>query len=53
MGIGEEDENFLDEIGAERVSISPLELHANHCIVIVHNIMDKIECLYVSNNNIN
>ncbi|WP_048057945.1 tRNA (pseudouridine(54)-N(1))-methyltransferase TrmY [Methanothermococcus okinawensis] len=49
IGIGEEDEKFLDEIGAERVSISPLELHANQCIVIVHNILDKIKCTYFSN----
>jgi len=42
IGIGEDDEKFLDDIGAERISISPLELHANHCIVIVHNILDKL-----------
>ncbi|MFU8652451.1 tRNA (pseudouridine(54)-N(1))-methyltransferase TrmY [Methanotorris formicicus] len=41
IGIGEEDEDFLEDIGAEKVSLSPLELHADHCIVIVHNILDK------------
>ncbi|WP_048055709.1 tRNA (pseudouridine(54)-N(1))-methyltransferase TrmY [Methanotorris igneus] len=41
IGIGEEDEKFLEDIGAEKVSLSPLELHADHCIVIVHNILDK------------
>jgi tRNA (pseudouridine54-N1)-methyltransferase len=41
IGIGEEDEKFLEDIGAEKVSLSPLELHADHCIVIAHNILDK------------
>ncbi|MEO2116931.1 MAG: tRNA (pseudouridine(54)-N(1))-methyltransferase TrmY [Methanocaldococcus sp.] len=41
IGIGEEDEKFLDEIKAERISLSPLELHANHCITIIHNVLDK------------
>ncbi|WP_018153891.1 MULTISPECIES: tRNA (pseudouridine(54)-N(1))-methyltransferase TrmY [Methanothermococcus] len=42
VGIGSEDEEFLEKIGAEKVSISPLELHADHCIIIVHNILDKL-----------
>ncbi|ABR56253.1 tRNA (pseudouridine(54)-N(1))-methyltransferase TrmY [Methanococcus aeolicus] len=41
IGIGEEDEKFLEDIGALKVSLSPLELHANHCITIVHNALDK------------
>ncbi len=41
IGIGEEDEKFLDDLGIKKISISPLELHANHCITIVHNILDK------------
>ena len=43
IGIGEEDEKFLEDIGALKVSLSPLELHANHCITIVHNALDKAE----------
>ncbi|WP_048201587.1 tRNA (pseudouridine(54)-N(1))-methyltransferase TrmY [Methanocaldococcus bathoardescens] len=41
IGIGEEDEKFLEEIGAKKISLSPLELHANHCITIIHNVLDK------------
>ena len=40
IGIGEEDEKFLEEF-AHKVSLSPLELHANHCITLVHNVLDK------------
>ena len=40
IGIGEEDEKFLEEF-AHKVSLSPLELHANHCITLVHNALDK------------
>ncbi|ABO35041.1 protein of unknown function DUF358 [Methanococcus maripaludis C5] len=43
IGIGEEDEEFLEEIGAEKISLSPLELHADHCIILVHNILDKLK----------
>ncbi|WP_459202543.1 tRNA (pseudouridine(54)-N(1))-methyltransferase TrmY [Methanococcus sp. CF] len=43
IGIGDEDENFLEEIGAERISLSPLELHADHCIILVHNILDRLK----------
>ncbi|MBW9222051.1 tRNA (pseudouridine(54)-N(1))-methyltransferase TrmY [Methanothermococcus sp. SCGC AD-155-C09] len=43
IGLNKEDEEFLDEIGVERISISPLELHGNHCITIVHNVLDKLE----------
>jgi len=42
-GLTKEDEKFLEEINVEKISISPLELHANHCIDIVHNILDKLE----------
>ena len=41
IGLSEEDEKFL-EGKAIKVSLSPLELHANHCIVIIHNILDKL-----------
>ncbi|WP_457611654.1 tRNA (pseudouridine(54)-N(1))-methyltransferase TrmY [Methanocaldococcus sp.] len=41
IGLSEEDEKFLED-KAIKVSLSPLELHANHCIVIIHNILDKL-----------
>jgi len=44
IGIGEEDEYFLEnEIKATKISLSPVELHANHCITIVHNVLDKLK----------
>ncbi|MBA2858110.1 tRNA (pseudouridine54-N1)-methyltransferase [Methanococcus maripaludis] len=43
IGIGDEDEEFLEEIGAEKISLSPLELHADHCIILVHNILDRLK----------
>ncbi|MCS3900403.1 tRNA (pseudouridine(54)-N(1))-methyltransferase TrmY [Methanococcus voltae] len=43
IGIGEDDEKFLDELGAERISLSPVELHADHCIILVHNALDKLK----------
>ncbi len=41
IGIGEEDEKFLESINAKKISLSPLELHANHCITIIHNVLDR------------
>jgi len=43
IGLPEEDEKLLEEIGAEKISLSPLELHADHCIILVHNVLDKIK----------
>jgi len=43
IGLTEEDERFLRDLKIERISISPLELHANQCIDIVHNVLDKLE----------
>lgn len=39
----EEEEGLLRAHGADRIRIGPLSLHANHCIVIVHNEMDRRE----------
>ena len=43
IGLTEEDERFLNDLKIEKLSLSPLELHANQCIDIVHNILDKLE----------
>lgn len=39
MGLSQEDEELLNN--AKRVSISPMVLHADHCIIIVHNVFDR------------
>ncbi|WP_423792466.1 tRNA (pseudouridine(54)-N(1))-methyltransferase TrmY [Methanocaldococcus indicus] len=42
IGLLEEDEEFLENLKVKKVSVSPLELHANHCITIIHNYLDKL-----------
>ncbi|KYC51504.1 MAG: tRNA (pseudouridine(54)-N(1))-methyltransferase [Candidatus Methanofastidiosum methylothiophilum] len=39
LGLSSEDESLLKD--AKRVSISPMVLHADHCIIIVHNVFDR------------
>ncbi|HQF89405.1 MAG TPA: tRNA (pseudouridine(54)-N(1))-methyltransferase TrmY [Methanofastidiosum sp.] len=39
LGLSEEDESLLEN--AKRISISPMVLHADHCIIIVHNVLDR------------
>lgn len=36
-----DEEHLLDSMGAETVSIGPLSLHADHCIVIVNWMCDN------------
>jgi len=42
-GMKFEDKELLDEYGATRVSVSPYSLHADHCIIIVQNELDRRE----------
>ncbi|MCK9322585.1 MAG: tRNA (pseudouridine(54)-N(1))-methyltransferase TrmY [Candidatus Methanomethylophilaceae archaeon] len=37
----DEEENILLEKNPEKISIGPRSLHADHCIIIVHNEMDR------------
>lgn len=39
----DEEEALLTARGADRIRLGPLSLHANHCIVLVHNEMDRRE----------
>lgn len=39
FGLSKEDESLLEN--AKRISISPMVLHADHCIIIVHNVLDR------------
>lgn len=43
LGLTEDEEKIIEGYGHEIVSVSPLSLHADHCIVILHNEMDRIE----------
>ncbi len=42
-GLNEEEEKIIMENEHEIVSVSPLSLHADHCIVLLHNEMDRAE----------
>jgi tRNA (pseudouridine54-N1)-methyltransferase len=37
----EEEENILPAYSPEKISIGPHSLHADHCMIIVHNEMDR------------
>lgn len=40
LGFSQEDRGFLERIG-RKTSISPRILHADHCIIVVHNFLDR------------
>ena len=40
-GLPKKTEVFLEKLGAEKVSLGPLSYLASHCIVIVHNELDR------------
>ncbi len=41
IGMTEDEENILQAMGASTVSIGPLSLHADHCIVIINWLCDN------------
>lgn len=41
LGLSEEDEAFLARLGAKIVSVGPKSLHADHCIVLINNELDR------------
>jgi len=41
LGLSEEDEAFIAGLGAEVVSVGPKSLHADHCIVLINNELDR------------
>ena len=43
MGLTENEEKIIEGREHELVSVSPLSLHADHCIVLLHNEMDRAE----------
>jgi len=40
LGFNKEDQEFLEKIG-KKISISPKILHADHCIIVAHNFLDR------------
>ncbi len=43
LGPTENEEKLIEAYEHEIVSVGPLSLHADHCIVILHNEMDRLE----------
>ena len=42
-GVTEEEEEQILKVGAKIISVSPISLHSNHCITLVHNELDRAE----------
>jgi len=45
IGLSEDDEAFLAGVGAKIVSVGPRSLHADHCIVLINNELDRREAV--------
>ncbi len=45
LGVTEDEEKSIEGYKNEVVSVGPLSLHADHCIVLLHNEMDRKEYL--------
>ncbi len=43
LGVTYDEEKLIEVYKHEVVSVGPLSLHADHCIVILHNEMDRLE----------
>ena len=52
MGLTVEEEKMIDGYEHEIVSVGPLSLHADHCIVLLHNEMDRIDIVLSNTGNI-
>lgn len=45
LGVTDDEEKSIEKYENEVVSVGPLSLHADHCIVLLHNEMDRKEYL--------
>ncbi len=43
MGLNCDEETIIEGYDQETISVGPLSLHADHCIILLHNEMDRIE----------
>ena len=41
LGLTEDEERIIVGYDPEIISVGPLSLHADHCIVLLHNEMDR------------
>ena len=42
MGVTEEEEEMIGSFGAKIVSVGPISLHSDHCIIIILNDLDRV-----------
>lgn len=42
-GVTEDEEEQILKAGAKIISVGPISLHSNHCIILVHNELDRAE----------
>lgn len=43
MGMTPEEESLIEQAGGKIVSVGPASLHADHCVVLINNELDRIE----------
>jgi tRNA (pseudouridine54-N1)-methyltransferase len=40
LGMTEEEESLIERAGSDRISVGPVSLHADHCIVLINWLLD-------------
>jgi len=43
MDFTTEEEKLVEEHSQVKICLSPKVLHSDHCIIIIHNLLDKLE----------
>ncbi|MDK2826847.1 tRNA (pseudouridine54-N1)-methyltransferase [Methanolobus vulcani] len=43
MGVTEEEEEMIDKVAKCTLNIGPISLHSDHCMIIIHNELDRKE----------
>ncbi|WP_094227015.1 tRNA (pseudouridine(54)-N(1))-methyltransferase TrmY [Methanolobus psychrotolerans] len=43
MGVTEEEEGIIGKIAKQTLNIGPVSLHSDHCMIIIHNELDRKE----------
>ncbi|MEZ5333741.1 MAG: tRNA (pseudouridine(54)-N(1))-methyltransferase TrmY [Methanolobus sp.] len=43
LGVTEEEEAIIDSVAKQTLNIGPISLHSDHCMIIIHNELDRKE----------
>jgi tRNA (pseudouridine54-N1)-methyltransferase len=43
IGVSQDDESLLEDLSSKVISVGPISLHADHCIVLINNELDRRE----------